>query len=50
MPEKLDDRQIAAQLVAAFIWKANIEALLKPDGAMPIEKLWERILKMVSQK
>ncbi len=50
MPDKTDDRQIAAQIVAALVARANIDQLLKADGAMPIEKLWERILKMVSQK
>ena len=50
MPEKLDDRQIAAQIVAAFVGKANIETLLMQDSPMPIEKLWDRILKMVSRK
>jgi len=50
VPEKSDDRQIAAQIVAAFIGRANIDTLLKQDAPMSIEKLWDRILKMVSQK
>ena len=50
MAEKVDDRQLAAQIVSAFIGRANIDVLLKQDAPIPLEKLWERVLKMVSQK
>jgi hypothetical protein len=50
MPEKLDDREIAAQIMAAFIGRADIDKLLKPDALIPMEALWERVLKMVSPK